>query len=291
LNRVFKGFKPDPSLEAPLAPAVRPRATQPAQNKRAKDLEERHKNWLLMRPDSDPTATPSLEELFSLPELGPDGQMKKASSPLKGIFKELDPQRPGKSKSKLLAEDDPSAKRKRTDSRSDEESSTDEADLPSGVKKSQRELKKWMGSDTSTSTPAPARSSWWNVFGLTDNSLAIEQEKHHKALIEQFQQILDGPRPASDNNAVLNAVNASGPSSRLPASIGGAASISSALSRPAGFDAHLGPVSPALAGNVQQDINAKALNSWNPLYTAPKTEPARTPPPTPNFEVPRRKFY
>ena len=60
--------------------------------------------------------------------------------------------------------------------------------------------------------------------------------------------------------------------------------------RVARAEASLGAANPTLLVGTPQDTTARLLNQWNPLYSAPKVEPPKTPLPAPNFDVPRRKF-
>src|SRR2546426_4975317 len=59
--------------------------------KKAKELLEREKNWALMNPE-DLTRGPTPEEIFNLPEYGPDGKEKKKGSAVERFYErqELD---------------------------------------------------------------------------------------------------------------------------------------------------------------------------------------------------------
>ncbi len=291
LRQALKMLKPNAADDLSANPApVKPRAITPAQTKRAKDLAERRKNWMMMNPD-DLTAMPSLEELFNLPEIGPDGRVKQTPSELKRIFGELDPEAKAKNNRKLKAEDDASAKRKRT-GRLGEESSTDDPEETSGGKSKEQEPKKPFGAESSPlAAPTPAHSSWLDIFGLGNNLPTPEQEKAHKAYMQQYDQILDTARVGSQGNSLLNAINASKPSPAVPAGYGSSFSSSASLGQLSGFNFQSSPtLNSSLSGVTAPDLSSKALNSWNPYYTPPSSQPARTPPPAPSFEPPRRKF-
>src|SRR2546426_8187858 len=58
--------------------------------KKAKELLEREKNWALMNPE-DLTKGPTPEEIFNLPEYGPDGKEKKKGSAVERFYELQEP--------------------------------------------------------------------------------------------------------------------------------------------------------------------------------------------------------
>jgi hypothetical protein len=288
LARSLGGFKPGIPSEGD--PAARPARLQPGpaiQNKRARDQKERRKNWVFMSPE-DPGAGLSVEDLFNIPGYGPDGQEKNHLSPLELFYQNLDRRYSGKAESKPFAEKDPFGMRKETAPR-DAAGSSEDANLPKGVKDTEQRLKRLLGADATGLTPARTHGTLSDIFGLGDQNRSPEQELAHKAYMREYQRWLEAPTVAAGT----------GPANILgtTASSGGPASYSSgpgALSIPAhspGPAPRVDFANPALAVGTLPDVNAKVLNQWNSMYTPPKIElPKTVAPPPPPSEVPRRKF-
>src|SRR6266705_1049646 len=81
LTKSFQqGFSSRSSLDGIAEPPIRYYSPAPIiQSRKAKELLERKRNWALANPE-DLTSGPTPEELFKLPEYGPDGKEKKPRS-------------------------------------------------------------------------------------------------------------------------------------------------------------------------------------------------------------------
>lgn len=135
--------------------------------------------------------------------------------------------------------------------------------------------------------PATARSSFSDFFGVGATGLTPEQEKAHKDYMDSYVTTLFG----NSAGVSINAMDAMSPGAKAqtPATspLGGLPEVarSDSFKSGSGFNS-------TLSTSPLPDMNANALNQWNPLYTEPKLElPKSQPFFTPPVEMPRRRFF
>jgi len=287
LGNSFQTFSPKSSLDGVFAPPMPPPPPRPViQNKRIQELIERQKQWIFMSPE-DLAKGPTAEEMFNVPEYGPDGQAKKKLSPMEQFYQGLLTHDSGSAKKKK--EKDPLSPRKGLD-KSDDSDSPDDANLPSGVSDSEKSLRKLLGLDAKGAVaPAPVHSTLSDIFGLGDNLPSPEDIKAHQDYMKRFQEVLNGSTPVSSTDP-LNALGSSGGPGRGAFNPASGLGASTAHGWTEGYDPQLGMVNPTYIPGSSMDLNARAVNGWNPSYTPPKPEPPKLTPPAPNFTPPRRAF-
>lgn len=290
LSKSFRVLKPNPSsLEGAPPPTLNARPGSARQNKRAKELQDRRKNWIFMTPEEF-MGTPKSDDFFNLPEVGPDGQDKKALSPLERFYQSLERRKSGKTNPQELTSEDPLNPRDGQGLANDFDSPEDPR-LPSDVRDSEKALKKLLSGEKAGSDAALPHTSLWDVFGFGDKVNSPKEELAHKDYMKRYQEEVLGVAPPVLAAGWLAAPFAA-PSPSPGAALVPAAPLGGALptARPDGFDPLLGTVSPTYIPGASPDLSAKAVNQWNSLYVPPKIEPPKWNPPAPNFDIPRRKF-
>jgi hypothetical protein len=295
-------FSPKSSLDGVAMPQVRPQVVPMIQSKRVQELIERRKNWMFMKPE-DLMAAPTAEDIFKLPEYGPDGMEKKKTPALQRYLEDLDK---STDKSKL------GLNRNRSDqnddllglndrSRSGRDSSRDSAsnrdsDNADGLPQSAANLKKLFEADPVANgigaVPESDRNRFSDIFGLADKRTLTEQATAQKMVLDEFKHdVLGMPGPSVggasaglDSLTTLGNVPSAAARSANPlGSLGGI----SAGSRPGGFDTQLGTISPIFTPSAQDNsLRVPTPASITPVQ--PKVETPRLAPPTPNFTAPRR---
>jgi hypothetical protein len=286
LSKSFGSFKPQSSslegVSAPLPPP--PRKNSAVQNKRLQDEMDRRKNWMFMNPD-ELMGAPKSEEFFTLPEYGPDGQEKKPLSAIDRFYQNLEHKNTRKEREQLLRAADPMNSHRPFSTAEDALDTSEDPSLPPGLRETEQALrKKLLGDNSDSRATSSTRSSLWDLFGTSEKTVSPEALLAHKEYMKQYQQWLDTP-PANPFNPVAGAGSSLSPSG----STSGLDAFGS-LNRPDTFGQPSSSGNPALFVASPQDVNAKVINQWNPLYSAPKTPAPQTPAPTPIFDVPRRKF-
>ena len=278
------------SMEDGLSMPYIPRASAPVPSKALKDLMDRKKNWGLSSEELGAAGITTESDPFS----SYDDQKQEKSS-LQQFYDALNSgnHRQGASRSPD-AKNSPDGS-KLSDSKLD--SSFDEtANLPPGLRAKADKLKDTVKDDpTSFFSPAKHRTSFENFFGLDQPNPVAEGVQGRKSSMEtyvgQFKQVLDGQSsgPASLDPALNSLLpeTAAQRASVIP-SIG---TFHSAQSRETAEATTPGTVSLVPNATIVPDINAAALNRWNPLYAPSKLEvPKFTPPAPPNADFPRRHF-
>src|ERR1041385_1475667 len=165
------------------------------QSKKARELLERKKNWALMAPE-DLTSGPTPEEIFNLPEYGPDGKEKKKRSSVELYYERQE-------------REERAAAGKRDRDRESEDlftahkhaASRDDADLKEPItqseelSESQRILRRAFSDpkapdNLSDSSP----SAFSDIFRLGNNTPAEQfdaQKVYQKVLRDKFVKLLD----------------------------------------------------------------------------------------------------
>jgi hypothetical protein len=272
-------------VTAPLPPSPAPPVIQ---SKRAKELLERRKNWIFMRPE-DLIAEPTLEEILKTPEYGKDGRELKPVPALVRYYDRIATKRPAASHPDQLKDDDLFGPLRKS-SPGDETAARGDSDLPNGLKESTQALKNLFGLDAGgdLSARSGTRGSFSDPFGLGDNTLSKEQVLEHNKLMDQYNSVLDPNwhRPAAANpfNQPFG-LPEMGPVRKSPA----AGLPSSPTPAPhTGLDAQMDVLNPMLGPAGLPDVNARALGQTRPALPLPSVESPKVGAPT--FVAPRRSF-
>jgi hypothetical protein len=283
LFRPLQGFSPKSSLDGVMVPPTS-RPTPPVrQSKRAKELSERRKNWAFTDPE-DVTGSGALEEMYQLPEIGPDGQEKKKLSPLEQFYRNLDRQRSRRSGFGNSKEDSLSGLRPRFDGR-DEANTGDDPKDSSGLSEAEQKLKKLFGSDATSraAAAAPSRNIFADIFGAGEDVPTPEDLKKKKRHTQELIQFY-GLSPAPTTGTGL--FDPLGPA-KADASV-----VPGGLPTPSHADAFSGQssgtINPLFSPGAVAGVNPRAFSPPSLTPTLPITEPPKAAAPV--FAIPQRKF-
>jgi hypothetical protein len=288
LYQPLRSFTPQSSLDgvaAPLPPSTAPPAIQ---SKRAKELLERRKNWIFMRPE-DLIAEPTLEETLKTPEYGKDGRELKPVPTLERYYERIATKRPAANRPDQLKDDDLFGPLRKS-SPSDETAARGESDLPSGLKESAQALKSLFGLDAGgdLSARGGTRSGSSDPFGLGVNTLTKEQVLEHNKLMDEYHSAMDPSwhRPAAANpfNQPFGLPEVGQPMKSPAAGL----AISPSPAPHTGLDMQMDVLNPMLGPVGLPDVNARALGQTRPALPLPSAEAPKVV--TPTFAAPRRSF-
>jgi hypothetical protein len=290
-SRSMRTLSRGSSLDGVPAPPVRPPSGPVIPSKRAKELFERHKNAFLLTPE-DLVPTPTLEEIFKVPEYDSDGLEKKKKTAMEQYYERLDAKRAAALKPNQ-SDDDELFGTPGTSSRREDSTSDIEPTLPPGLKEKEQALKEkeqalkqffqTEATDTLAAPTSTRRTSFSDIFGLGEIVPSREKTLEHKKRMEEFQSILESsrsPLPGAEGTSLLN--DGLEPSSRAANPFG----ISDASS---GANSQFGAVNPVFTPGGPSDVNEQVLGQSSLIPQVPKVEPTRPSPPT-TFTAPRRPF-
>ena len=266
------------------APPVGMRPGPRGLTKKERERLEQRRNWYLNSPD-DLTRGPTVEEIFNLPDYGPDGKEKSKKTPIEKYYERLDRERLRERGS--LKQDD-SEGRERSQSADDLKEEDDHA-LPGGLTEQERTMRRLFDSQPSSVIVAPEpKSSFADVFGLGNPSPSPEQLESSKLTMQQFRQLLEsGPKPVT---GFEQPNSLSGLSSGLPAPALGGLDAFNGASLPGGNETTSGTMSPALGVSGLPDLSPKGPEPLAPSSAASKVEMTKVPRPPSMMDFPQRKF-
>jgi len=254
--------------------------------RRLKDLLERRKSWT----SDDLLPGNSAGDWWQSSTFGEDGKDKNKSS-IKQFSETLTGHDKPRSKQSFEKDDDQRDSQKHLGLNPDL-TSLDDPTVPGGIRDATRKLTERLG-NTSTKNGF-GRAPLDDFFGLSSQTLSRDQADEQKAYIDKYRtDVLRGQSvfspQGSPSNPLLNPLAPADPLSR-PAYLGGLESVSSPT-KSDNSPQMSGALGSILIPTAVPDLNAKALNQWNPFFTPPKLEPAKLPPlsvAVPDF--PRRRF-
>jgi hypothetical protein len=292
--RVVRSLTPknlETRFNAPYnAPTAIPRKT-------LMDLLDRQKNWGLTSEELGAalgSSTGSSTDPDLLSQYGQEKLGSKSSS-VQQFYDNLNRSGAGRQNSNRLSDNNGSNDpNKRSDFQKLDDFG-DDAKLPPGLRDKAEKLRELVTDDpNSIFNRSKPKTSFDNFFGLNEANQASEDARGPKtsmdSFMDQFKKVLDGASPAVKLDSGLNALlPATGtPRSAVNPSID---RLPTSSSREFTQTATPGTVTSIANPTTVPDLNAAALNRWNPLYSPAKIEPPKiTAPAPPNFDFPRRHF-
>ena len=276
-------FSPGSSLDGVEAPPLRIVPPPNMSNKRAKEARDRRVNWVWQNPQ-ELTKGPKAEELFKLPEYGPDGKEKKnKTDSFESFYERLGRERHSDIEHERERDDDPTEPDKTRAISLEDLKPKAEDTVAKPVNEGERVLRRLFDSQPTESAVASdsARTSASDIFGLGNSTPSPDQLESHKMLQKQFESLYSTVSAASSITELQN-------------SLGGALAPvrqSDSFTSPtkSGFEPTLGTISAPFTGSAVPDMNFKDFNSWSSPAAAPRIELPKMPT-TSIFDIPRRKF-
>ncbi len=270
----------DPAMPAPM---FRPAPMPVYQDRRTQELMERRKNWAFAQPEDWALGTAG-DNFFNSPIHDAMAEPGKSGSSTDLVLENLLLQQGGQ-KPTADRQEDPAAFRKSAR----EQDALDNPNLPNGIRENAQSLRKYLdqaGGD-SLSGLAPIRGGFSDLAVPDDKRLSPTDPQARKSPVDQYRQMIEGNvqtplsplkdlRQLEPTRKLISANGLEGlASSTRQESLGGT---------PAALDAVVHPA-------ALPDLNQKVLRQWDPLYTPPPPEPAKSGPiSVPMAEVPKRKF-
>ena len=281
-------FSSGNSLESMAPPMPLPLPPQQAPpNRRGQDPLDDKYAWMFMTPE-EMLAPPTPEQMFNLPEYGPDGLEKKKLSSVERLYESLKRQQEGATKGNLAAmEEVIFGSVDVTTTRKNDVTSSSNANLPAGIRESEKRLKDLLNSPSDSSSglsSSATRGMGPGIFDFNDKGPSLAEIEAHQDYMKRFRDEVLNARPPSSADPLAALANpaAPTPAAGLPSTV--------AARRAPGYDPQLGGVSATYIPSGSVDINSKVVNNWDPAYTPPPPPPASKPLPPPGFDAPRRKF-
>ena len=280
LYQPLQQFNPKSSLEGVSAPFPHRPAPPLIESKRAKDLLERRKNWVFMRPE-DLVIEPTVEDILKAPDFGTDAREKTDFGPLRQYYeraatKRATSNRPGESTDADLF--GPVKK----PNPGEEIGAQNDASLPTGLKESAQALTKMFGIDKTDDASARvgARSSYSDPFGLSVSTPSKAQVQEHKKYMDDYRSLVDPtwhPAAAADPFSKP----AGFPETLHPAKspVSGFATAASPATHH-GLDAQADILHPILGPAGLPDVTAQALGESRPALVVPTFEAPKVVAPT-----------
>lgn len=277
-------YKPEPPFASPgsldgvmAGQFPRPADVTVIQSRRAKELEDRRKNWAFLEPEElSPAVT--AEELLNIPGYGGDGNSKGSPSALERF---LSYSRRGTTN--VFQSGNFAGSRSWNDETGPERSSS----IADAFGNTGQRLKNFSESGYN-SRFLPSTE---NRFGNNDDLETERMRREQQARLDQFKQMMNTPmQPAPAFNVALNPLNGTSDASRQVPGFGDWSSFSGP-GKDITFDPLFGTVSPVLAPATPSYLNAQglAVPGFTPVLPTP-TPTRQIPQPAPAFSVPQRKF-
>jgi hypothetical protein len=265
------------SLNGESAGPLHPPTRLPAQNQRAKELLERHKNWAFRTPD-DFNSEQTLDEHFKFQKDDHVGLEEKAQSPLERYYESLDRKKLGGTSRQTDSFSEPQ------DNRRDDEfsSSHDPAEQDNALLQTEKRLRNLFSSDSASGFSARGYNA--SIFyGLSGSSerIPVERTPSQDARMEEFKQLLEPRFPVTPPAALANPLNPQ-------PGLAGPASVLGTQPNPVGsplfgsVNAEVGTRSGGLPG---MNAGSASPSSFSPVLPA---EPPRVA--SPVLTIPKRKF-
>jgi hypothetical protein len=289
LFRPFETLAPKGSLDGAFVPSMQ--APQPAapsvQSKRAKEMLERRRDWVFETPE-EILAGPSSDDKWNRRDQDKESDDRLKLSPLERFYDRLyNKEKKGPKGNKL----DKLSDSRKSGILPDDSEADDDADLPLGMRETQREMRKLLAPKDRKegSSSEPSRDGFSDIFGLGKNTRSHEELEMQKERMDRYRELVGlpvTPRLASDPlkqfRDMVGLSHKSPDLSPTMDTLGG-------LPQQNIFGAQSG--SAAVAPNTSLLPDGAKIHTTPSLAPAlPKIEPPKTLPPPVTFGAPRRAF-
>ena len=280
LYQPLQTFNPKSSLEGVSAPFPHQPAPPLIESKRAKELLERRKNWVFMRPE-DLVVEPTVEDILKAPDFGTDGREKTDFGPLRQYYERVATKRPTSIRPGESTDADLFGPVKRPNP-AEEIGAQNDANLPAGLKESAQALTKMFEIDKTgdASARVGARSSYSDPFGLSVSTPSKAQVQEHKKFMDDYRSFVDPTwHPVAAADPFSKPVGF--PETLQPTKTSASGFPSTANPAPRhGLDAQMDVLNPVLGPAGLPDVNARAVGQSRPALVVPTFEAPKMVAPT-----------
>jgi hypothetical protein len=294
-------FRPGSSLQGVGTPMMRPAPAPGVSSKRLKELLEKREQWPFLEAE-DYQSTPTLEEIFGIPEYGPNGEVKEKASPLERYYERMD--RPATTRTNRMDNDDFTAMDllhgRRTDGINQDLNIPGAANKPGASSpESENPLTQLLrGNPGNSLFPERANPSGpWGTPGQFGqfgqwNAESPEALRAQEMRLEEYKRILDYQMPSSlPSSSPVSGIAPFDPFKPSP-------STTPAFALPKAPDPL--PTTPArdwssalpTVGAVGRPFELPEVPTSVPGVSpaTPLPEPVRAAVPAPDFNIPKRRF-
>jgi hypothetical protein len=287
LFKPFQGLTTDSSLDAVLSqPQQAPAPAVPS--KRARELEERRKNWIFLDPD-EMLRSPRGEEL-GLTESQKAERESTRLSPMED-FLTRSSNKQAKT-AKKSDKSDPFGLRDPFSSKTEDAEGTEKS--PASMTDAERRMDSIFGRDSKSATPNSAgeksKRTFADIFGVGSSEPSRKEIEDQKARLDAFRNMI-GASTKTQSPESLSPVGGLSDFAPKPAVTPSLPSALPSIPRTSGSDGQFGSVPGLPHIGVLEDQNAKALMVPGVTPPPPKTEsPKSYFSTTPSFTAPKRVF-
>ena len=289
INQPFRSFNPESSLEGVTAPIPQRPAPSLIESKRAKELLERRRNWVFMRP-GDLVAEPTIEDILKAPDYGTGDHDKFDLGAMGQFYNRLATKRSSLDRPSESADDDLFGPPKKPNATDDVAAQSDLI-LPAELKESALALKKKFDLDKidDPSARSGVRSSFSDPFGLGISTPSKEEAEQHKKFMDGYRELVDPTwRPTAAPNPFSKPVGFADATQPAKSPGSGFATAASPATHRA-LDAQADILNPILGPPGLPDVNARALGQSRPTLAAPTFATPKIVAPT--FAAPKRSSF
>jgi hypothetical protein len=288
LFKPFENISPKGSLDGAFIPTMpQPQPNAPAvQSKRAKELLEQRRDWVFETPE-EILAAPSTDDILNRRDNPKQGDDKSKLSPMERFYERLS-NKEKKESARKGSKRDQLAESQKSGSLADDAETDDDADLPLGVRETQREMRMLLApKERKNDSSMEPENGLSDVFGFGRKTQSRDEAVLQKERMDRYKALVGLPvTPSLETDPLKPFRDIVG----TPKSPG------------------LLPTMDSLGGLPQQNNlgmqsgsavtpNFSLLPEGAKIHTAPslapalpKIEPPKTLPPPVNFNAPRRPF-
>ena len=298
---LFKPLKKQFSLKSSLdavfvPPQPRLRRDPVPQTKKEKEEEAEKREWVFLSPE-EVASGPSIEEIFNVPEYGPDGLEKKKLSPMERYIEKMDKNGNGETNSNAQARDSKGYTAANQSRAKEDAELVERSKHPKKVEESsfERMQKLFSANSENTSRIGASRGTVSDIFGTGDNKPSPEWTKGQKDRMDEFKQLSGFSSPSSATtlgfDPFASAKGLSDPVAKTASPFAGmdAATAPKSSSADPGW-MKINPVSVPDFGS-SKGFGGPAFGGSSGFNPAPlRQDTFNLAPPSPTFTAPKRPF-
>jgi hypothetical protein len=288
LFKPFETISPKGSLDGAFIPTMlQPQPNGPAvQSQRAKELLEHRRDWVFETPEEILDAQ-STDDMLKRRGNDKQGDAKSKLSPMERFYERLS-SKEKKESTRKGSKRDQLGESQKPGTLSDDSETDDDADLPLGVRETQREMRKLLAPKERKNDSTETGNALSDVFGFGRKTQSREEVEMQKERMYRYKALLGLPvTPSLETDPLKPFRDIVGTSPKSPGLLPTMDSLGT-LPQQNNFGMQSGS---ALTPNLSLLPEGAKIHTAPSLAPAlPKVEPPRTLPPPVTFNAPRRPF-
>jgi hypothetical protein len=289
LFRPFESISPKGSLDGAFAPMMQPQPNTPAvQSKRARELLEHRRDWVFETPE-EILAAPSTDDVLNRRDKDRQSDEHSKLSPMERYYKRLYTKENKDSARKSDKRDQLTESQKPGFPSDDPEAADEDADLPLGVRETQREMRRLLApKERKEDSSTELGSAFTDVFGFGKKTQSREEMEIQRERMNRYKALIGLPvTPSLETDPLKPFRDIVGTSPKYPGLLPTMDSLGT-LPQQNLFGIQSGSASTPNSRLLPDGAVIHTTPSLAPV--SPKIEPPRTLPPPVTFSAPRRPF-